>query len=34
MGAKTVSYVLSLYAMKNPPKQVGVSSCIILSSTF
>jgi hypothetical protein len=33
MGAETVSYVLSLYSAKNPPKPVGVSSLIILSST-
>jgi hypothetical protein len=33
MGAETVPYVPSLYSVKNPPKQVGVSSCIILSST-
>jgi hypothetical protein len=33
MGAETVPYVPSLYLAKNPPKQVGVSSHIILSST-
>jgi hypothetical protein len=33
MGSKTVPYVRSLYSAKNPPKQVGVSIRIILSST-
>jgi hypothetical protein len=33
MGAETVPYVSSLYTAKNPPKQVGISSRIILSST-
>jgi hypothetical protein len=33
IGAETIPYVLSLYSAKNFPKQVGVSSRIILSST-
>jgi hypothetical protein len=32
MGAQTIPYVPSLYSAKNPPKQVGVSSRIILLS--
>jgi hypothetical protein len=29
MGAETVPYVPSLYSVKNPSKQVGVSSRIL-----
>jgi hypothetical protein len=31
MGAETVPYVPSLYSAKNPPKQVGVSSCVTVN---
>jgi hypothetical protein len=33
MGAETVPYTPSLYLAKNPPRQVGVSSHKLLSST-
>jgi hypothetical protein len=33
MGAEIVPYVPSLYSVKNPPKQIGVSSRMLLSST-
>jgi hypothetical protein len=33
MGTEIVPYVAKLYSAKYPPKQVGVSSRILLSST-
>jgi hypothetical protein len=32
MGADIVPYVPTLYSAKNPPKQVGLRSCVFLSS--